>query len=472
MWKNTAVVTDWFSNLKRKQQCTFFLLRHCGLLSFYHWAAAQPVLGFCCTVCHHLPAGQGSNPSCQTVHAFWAGQRMDEKGHRIARRNHGMLWWRWGLPACWNICSCDSVQETSLQWYWTLQRWRPWSSLEHARIPGWLDQEGRHADFWGAGVEDHNTNYLKVADFLDVTLNQLGEILSLPKAKWPSGLYPLPIQPPPPPPSIIKNLPASISRHLMDISSDETAFGDAKPMYDKALADSGFCEMTVFPRTEKAAAKRENGRTVVEILSGSTLRTARMFQRTSIGDSVLWLASIFLGTRSSRKSSTSTRWSWVTVVCPIWQLWSVNTTARSFRVGRLLAKTTRVGGHVTAVSRRTARWMAHAKYGQWCTRQPSRRQVRRGITLVWPRKPSSSVIMRTSIRRGITDTITTRHCRSTSSGACCGKPKITRTPPKGVTCAWLRSSRSSWWTKNALELISKCRHENKFYLSSFQPPVS
>ena len=31
----------------------------------------------------HLPAGQGSNPSCQTVHAFWAG-------HGIVRRNHGM----------------------------------------------------------------------------------------------------------------------------------------------------------------------------------------------------------------------------------------------------------------------------------------------------------------------------------------------------------------------------------------------
>ena len=65
----------------------------------------------------------------------------------------------------------------------------------------------------------------------------------------------------PPPPNIIKSLPASISRRLTDISSDETAFGDAKPMYDKALADSGFCETTEFledrkEKTEEPSSKR------------------------------------------------------------------------------------------------------------------------------------------------------------------------------------------------------------------------
>ena len=32
MWKNTAAVTDWFSNLKRKQQCTFFCF---DIVDFY-----------------------------------------------------------------------------------------------------------------------------------------------------------------------------------------------------------------------------------------------------------------------------------------------------------------------------------------------------------------------------------------------------------------------------------------------------
>ena len=65
------------------------------------------------------------------------------------------------------------------------------------------------------------------------------------------------------PPNIIKNLPASISRCLTDISSDETAFGDAKPIHDKALADSCFCEMTEFLEDRKSSSekrKRKNRR--------------------------------------------------------------------------------------------------------------------------------------------------------------------------------------------------------------------
>ena len=67
-------------------------------------------------------------------------------------------------------------------------------------------------------------------------------------------------------------------------------------------------------------------------------------------------------------------------------------------------KITRVEGNVNATSRRTARWKAHAKCSQWCTRQPSKRRVTRGITLVWRRKPSNSVKMRTSIRWGTANT--------------------------------------------------------------------
>ena len=91
------------------------------------------------------------------------------------------------------------------------------------------------------------------------------------------------------PPNIIKNLPSSISRRLTDISSGETAFGDAKPMYDeKAVADSGFCEKTEFLEDQKGSIKkRESKKTVVEILPGSTLHTARMFQPTLVGDSAL-----------------------------------------------------------------------------------------------------------------------------------------------------------------------------------------
>ena len=82
-----------------------------------------------------------------------------------------------------------------------------------------------------------------------------GELLSLPKAKQPSGLYPFPIQPPP---KYHQRLPLVSASRIY-----ETAFGDAKPMYDKALADSGFCEMTEFLEDRKGSSekrKRKNRR--------------------------------------------------------------------------------------------------------------------------------------------------------------------------------------------------------------------
>ena len=65
------------------------------------------------------------------------------------------------------------------------------------------------------------------------------------------------------PPNIIKNIPASISRRLTDISSNEAVFEDAKPMYDNALADSGFGERTEFLSDRKGdheKKKRKNRR--------------------------------------------------------------------------------------------------------------------------------------------------------------------------------------------------------------------
>ena len=59
-------------------------------------------------------------------------------------------------------------------------------------------------------------------------------------------------------------------------------------MYDeKALADSGFVRKQSSSWTGKAASKRESGKAVVEILPGSTLGTAKVFQPTAVGDSAL-----------------------------------------------------------------------------------------------------------------------------------------------------------------------------------------
>ena len=96
---------------------------------------------------------------------------------------------------------------------------------------------------------------LKVADFLDATLSLNSE--SYYPYRKPNDRPVYIHSQSNHPPNIIKNLPASISRHLTDISNEETAFGEAKPMYDKALADSGFCEMTEFLKVPEKQQRKE-----------------------------------------------------------------------------------------------------------------------------------------------------------------------------------------------------------------------
>ena len=99
---------------------------------------------------------------------------------------------------------------------------------------------------------------LKVADFLDVTLHLATR-----------SFYPfrMPIDRPiyihklsNHPLNIIKNLPASISRCLTDISSDKASFADAKPLYDNALKAGGFSEEGEYLEERKSAVrgKRRN----------------------------------------------------------------------------------------------------------------------------------------------------------------------------------------------------------------------
>ena len=59
------------------------------------------------------------------------------------------------------------------------------------------------------------------------------------------------------PPSIIKNLPASISRRISDISCDEETFKKATPIYDDALKSSGYAESLSYTN-DQPKRKRKN----------------------------------------------------------------------------------------------------------------------------------------------------------------------------------------------------------------------
>ena len=68
------------------------------------------------------------------------------------------------------------------------------------------------------------------------------------------------------PPTKIKSLPASISRRLTDISNDEQAFSDASPLYANALKESGYSEGLQYlahRKTEVKDSKRKRQRKVI-----------------------------------------------------------------------------------------------------------------------------------------------------------------------------------------------------------------
>ena len=88
------------------------------------------------------------------------------------------------------------------------------------------------------------------------------------------------------PPNIIRNIPASISRRLTDISSDQTAFVDMKPVYDGTLRESGFNEETRYLAHRKGKAKRMNCQR--KIIWFNPPYSQRAWPPTLAGDSAPW----------------------------------------------------------------------------------------------------------------------------------------------------------------------------------------
>ena len=60
------------------------------------------------------------------------------------------------------------------------------------------------------------------------------------------------------PPNIIKQLPASISRRISDLSCNKEVFERAKPYYDERLKSIGYREELSYTKTEDKTSKRKN----------------------------------------------------------------------------------------------------------------------------------------------------------------------------------------------------------------------
>ena len=85
---------------------------------------------------------------------------------------------------------------------------------------------------------------LKIVNFLDVTLNLSNGKCYPYRKPTDDPLYINTLSNHAP--TIIKHLPASISRRVSDISHDEDVFKTAAPFYDEALKRSGYEESLAY----------------------------------------------------------------------------------------------------------------------------------------------------------------------------------------------------------------------------------
>ena len=102
---------------------------------------------------------------------------------------------------------------------------------------------------------------LKIANFLDVTLNLCnGRFYPYRKPNdQPTYINALSNHPP----KILRNLPAAIGKRISDLSCDQDAFSEAVPIYERALSDSGFTGKLSFLDHGNTGGKRKRRRNII-----------------------------------------------------------------------------------------------------------------------------------------------------------------------------------------------------------------
>ena len=250
MWKSTGAVSDWFTRIERKQECTFICF---DIVEFYP-SITKDLLE------RALDFASGFTLISQKDKDIIFNSR------KSTLFDQGREWIKKGTgPFDVTIGCYDEAKVCELVGMLALSRLAK-------RVPA-ADSIGLYRDF-GLGVLRKSpgsrgdrirkdiikvfadrglritiqTN-LRVADSLDLSLNLSIESFypfckpnDQPLYIHHQSNHPL---------NIIRNLPASISHRLTDISSNKEVFADAKPLYDKALRESGFSAETEYLERRK-----------------------------------------------------------------------------------------------------------------------------------------------------------------------------------------------------------------------------
>ena len=260
-WRNTAAVIEWFSRIPEKENCIFVCF---DIVDFYP-SISEDLLQRSVEF-----ARRYTDISQEEGDIIFHARRSLLFGlerHWVKRHNEHFD----VTMGCYDGAEvCELVGAFALAMIADVFNGRDVGLYRDDGLAVFRNASGHEADrirkemtkiFQNLGLKITIQTNLKRVDFLDVTLDLT------------TGKY-CPYRKPNDkpmyincqsnhPPTIIQNLPASISRRLTDISNDEDVFIDATPIYSDALRKSGYRENVQYfdeRKTDETKKKKKRNR--------------------------------------------------------------------------------------------------------------------------------------------------------------------------------------------------------------------
>ena len=264
IWKNSSSVTKWFNSIQQKDQCTFISF---DIVEFYP-SISEELLSLALSFARsHIDI---SAEEMEIIHHARKSLLFDNGKPWMKKGNAGLFDVTMGSFDGAEVCQLvGTFALTKLSEQYKKEDMGLYRDDGLAVIRGASGPQTERikksivSKFKELGLKVAIQSNLKTCNFLDLTLC-LNNGRHYPFRK--DNDTPLYInRSSNHPPAIIKNLPAAISRRLTDISSDKEAFEEAAPMYNDALKESGYSEQVEFMearKNETLTQKRRRNRTV------------------------------------------------------------------------------------------------------------------------------------------------------------------------------------------------------------------
>lgn len=261
LWKNSAAVIDWFKNLEEKRNYTFLCF---DIVDFYpsiSESLLKDALAF---------ARQYVTITDSDMEVIFHARKslLFDNGRPWIKRKGSLFDVTMGSYDGAEICELvgafllKKIKESHDSNEMGLYRDDGLAALKNS--------PARTADTMRKSIVQTFKKYglritieanLKIVNFLDVTLNlHSGKFYPYRKPNdQPLYINALSNHPP----KILQNLPAAISKRISDLSCDQETFSEAAPIYERALAESGFPGKLTFSEHDSTGRKRKRRRKII-----------------------------------------------------------------------------------------------------------------------------------------------------------------------------------------------------------------